>query len=99
MPIYNHEGTSEASGDKGEKYKQAIEEYLRARGYSIERRSNHHSTTEDLAAVTVDESFHYLSGEKVGDDDGENVQVEENETKLSRLEDDIHTKVASVFMG
>lgn len=68
MPIYNHEGTSEASGDKGEKYKQAIEEYLRARGYSIERRSNHHSTTEDLAAATVDENFHYLSGEKVGDD-------------------------------
>lgn len=98
MPIYNHEGTSEASGDKGEKYKQAIEEYLRARGYSIERRSNHHSTTEDLAAVTVDEGFHYLSGEKVGDDIKKFVRVEAKGTKLSRLNDDFLTELARVFI-
>lgn len=98
MPIFNHEGGSEASGDKGEKYKQAIEEYLRARGYSIERRSNHHSTTEDLAAVSVDENFHLVNGEKVGDDVKNFVRVEAKATKLSRLDEDFLTELARVFI-
>ncbi|MFC7226792.1 hypothetical protein N0B31_05200 [Salinirubellus salinus] len=98
MPIYNHEGGSEASGDKGEKYKQAIEEYLRARGFSIERRSNHHSTTEDLAAVGVGDDFLYFGGEKVGDAVKEFWRVEAKATKLSRLDDDFLTELARVFI-
>jgi hypothetical protein len=98
MPIYNHEGGSEASGDKGEKYKQAIEEYLRARGFSIERRANHHSTTEDLAAVAVADDFLYFGGEKVGDVVKKFWRVEAKATKLSRLDEDFLTELARVFI-
>jgi len=98
MPFYNHEGGSEASGDKGEKYRQAIEDYLRARGYSIERRSNHHGTTEDLAAVNVNDKFHCLNGEKVGEEFKKFVRIEAKDTSLSRLEKSFVTELARIFI-
>lgn len=98
MPLYNHEGGSEASYDKGEKYKERVGDYLRARGYSIERRSNHHATTEDLAAVGVDDDFHYLNGEKVGEEFKQFVRVEAKAGDLSRLDRSFLTELARVFI-
>lgn len=98
MPLINHEGGSEASYDKGEKYKGRVEEYLRARDYSIERRSNHHSTTEDLAAIGVEDDFHCLNGEKVGDEFKKFVRVEAKGGDLSRLDESFLTELARVFI-
>lgn len=98
MPLYNHKGGSESSHDMGEKYKGRIEEYLRARGYSIERRSNHHGTTEDLAAVGIDDEFHCLNGEKVGEEFKKFIRVEAKGTDLSRLDKSFLTELARVFI-
>lgn len=98
MPLFNHEGGSEASYDKGEKYKQRVEEYLRARGFTIERRSNHHGTTEDLAAIGVDDDYHFFNGEKASDEFKTFVRIEAKGGDLSRLSNSFLTELARVFI-
>lgn len=98
MPLFNHEGGSEASYDKGEKYKERVEEYLRARGFTIERRSNHHGTTEDLAAIGVDDDYHFFNGEKASDEFKTFVRIEAKGGDLSRLSNSFLTELARVFI-
>lgn len=100
MPIYNHNGGSEASQDKGEKYKQRVAEYYRAKGYNIERRSDHHATTEDLAAVTVQDDYRLIGGQKqVGESDHfKEIRVEAKAGDLSRTTKNFVTELLRTFL-
>lgn len=98
MPWFDHEGGSEASFHTGEKYKNRIAEYLRARGNSIERRSDHHATTEDLAAVGISEDFYCLDAEKVSSEFEKRIRVEAKAGEVSRLDESFVTELARTFL-
>lgn len=98
MPWFDHEGGSEASFHTGEKYKERVVEYLRARGNSIERRSDHHATTEDLAAVGVSDEFYCLDAEKISSEFEKRIRVEAKAGEVSRLDESFITELARVFL-
>jgi hypothetical protein len=100
MPVNRHSGGQETSHDIGEKYRKLVAEYFREKGYIIERQSNHHATTEDIAAVTVPEEYDVVSGGKEipGREYFKEVRVEAKAGDLSRLDKSFITELLRVFI-
>jgi hypothetical protein len=100
MPVFRHSGGKETSHDIGEKYRKLVAEYHRADGYIIERQSNHHATTEDIAAVTVTDEYEMIGGEKdlPNGEVFKEVRVEAKAGNLSRLEESFITELLRVFI-
>jgi hypothetical protein len=100
MPVNRHSGGQETSHDIGEKYRKLVAEYYRAKGYIIERQSNHHATTEDIAAVSVSEEYEVVSGGKEvpSREYFKEVRIEAKAGNLSRLDKRFITELLRVFI-
>lgn len=100
MPVNRHRGGKETSHDVGEKYRKLVADYFRAKGYIIERQSNHHATTEDIAAVTVPDEYDVISGGKEipGREYFKEIRVETKASDLSRLNNTFIDELLRVFI-
>lgn len=100
MPVNRHSGGRETSHDIGEKYRKLVAEYYEAKGYIIERQSNHHATTEDIAAITVPDEYDVISGGKEipGREYFKEIRVEAKAGDLSRLSESFITELLRVFI-